>query len=375
MSMSTVAALPGKTSDSADPHNAWAYLQALSDAIIVVDRDLNIRFANMAAEDLLQSSRTQLSRQSLADYLPSDSPIYTLISQATGSGSSVAESDVTLDTRHRVIAHVAVHANPVMDASGAVVLAIREQAIVHQIDRQLSHRSAARSVSAMAAMMAHEVRNPLSGIKGAAQLLEGVVTAADRPLTGLICDEADRINELVDRIEVFSDRPTIIPDAVNIHEVLGRVRQSAENGFARHCRINEVYDPSLPPVSGDRDRLIQVFMNLVKNAAEAAAEQGGEVWIRTAYQSGMRIATAANDGFVRLPIAVSVEDNGDGVPEELGRHLFDPFVTTKSNGTGLGLALVAKIVEELGGVVEFERIENRTAFRVLLPALETGDKG
>ena len=347
-----------------------AYLNALADAILVIDRSNAIRFANLAAENLLRSSRKTICRRTLAQYFPEDSPIFSLLKQARETGSTVADSDASLESRQRTIPRVAVHASPVGDGAGSIVLSFREQSIVHQIDRQLSHRSAARSVSAMAALLAHEIRNPLSGIKGAAQLLETAASEEDRPLASLICDEADRLNSLVDRFEIFADRPLVRREAINIHEVLGRVRRSAENGFARDRRIVEDYDPSLPPVAGDRDRLVQVFLNLVKNAAEAAPEREGEIRLRTAYRAGVRIAAPASDGYIRLPIVVSVEDNGSGVPGELRNHLFDPFVTTKSSGNGLGLALVAKLVEELGGVVEFERENGRTVFRVLLPAQE-----
>jgi len=156
---------------------------------------------------------------------------------------------------------------------------------------------------------------------------------------------------------------------VNIHEVLDRVRKIAQSGFARHVRISEEYDPSLPPVHGDRDLLLQVFLNLVKNAAEAAPAASGEIVLTTAYRHGFRLAVLGGDGRRHLPLMVSVADNGSGIPEDLKPHLFDPFVTTKRNGTGLGLALVAKVIGDHGGVIEFDSQPRRTVFRVFLPVV------
>jgi len=219
-------------------------------------------------------------------------------------------------------------------------------------------------------MLGHEVKNPLSGIRGAAQLLEQGASEPDKALARLICEETERIRALVDRMEAFSDERPIARAPVNIHEVLDRVKRLAEAGFARGIRIVESYDPSIPPVLGSRDLLVQIFLNLVKNAAEAAPAQGGEIALSTAFQHGVRMAVAGSDSRVHLPVVVSVADNGPGVPEAERAHLFEAFVTTKPKGSGLGLALVAKLVADHGGLVELDEQSRRTTFRVMLPMAE-----
>jgi two-component system nitrogen regulation sensor histidine kinase GlnL len=262
---------------------------------------------------------------------------------------------------------VTIQGAPAGEGSDLVVLSLHERSMADKMDRQLTHRNAARSVTAMAAMLAHEVKNPLSGIRGAAQLLEQDTDEAGRELTQLICDETDRIVALVDRMEAFSEHAPISRAEVNIHEVLDRVRKIGQSGFARHVRLTEEYDPSLPSVHGDRDLLLQAFLNLVKNAAEAAPESGGEITLTTAYRHGLRLAVPGGEGRRHLPLMVAVADNGSGIPDHLKPHLFDPFVTTKRNGTGLGLALVAKVIGDHGGVIEFDSHPRRTVFRVFLP--------
>jgi two-component system nitrogen regulation sensor histidine kinase GlnL len=199
--------------------------------------------------------------------------------------------------------------------------------------------------------------------------LEPSLSDEDRALTQLICSETDRICNLVDRMEVFGDERPIVKDAVNIHDVLNHVRRIAENGFGRGVRIVEDYDPSLPPVLGNRDKLVQVFLNLVKNAAEAVGDkgEGGRIVMQTAFRPGVRLSVAGSDTRVSLPLMIQIEDNGSGIPDHLKPHLFDPFVTTKPSGTGLGLALVAKIIADHGGVIECDSEPKRTIFRVLLP--------
>jgi two-component system, NtrC family, nitrogen regulation sensor histidine kinase GlnL len=245
--------------------------------------------------------------------------------------------------------------------------------VTEKIDRQLTHRGAARTVTGLAAMLAHEIKNPLSGIRGAAQLLEADADEDDRALTRLICDEADRIVGLVDRMEVFADERPLEREPVNIHVVLERVKALARNGFGRHLRIVEEYDPSLPPVYANRDQLIQVFLNLVKNAAEAIREnRDGELIFRTAFRPGIRLSMPGNRSKVSLPLEYTIIDNGPGIAEDLLPYIFDPFVTSKTNGTGLGLALVSKIIGDHGGVIECESQPRRTAFRILLPAYAGG---
>ncbi len=188
----------------------------------------------------------------------------------------------------------------------------------------------------------------------------------EQEMLQLIQEEVERIRSLVDRMDSFGESGPLERQPVNIHDVLDQARRSASAGFARHVRFREIYDPSLPPVPGDRDQLLQAIANLVKNAAEAVPRQGGEIVLRTAYRPGVKIRVAGG-AREQLPLEVSVIDNGPGVPEDLRPFIFDPFVTSKATGSGLGLALVGKIVSEHGGVIECLRQNDRTVFRMLFP--------
>jgi two-component system nitrogen regulation sensor histidine kinase GlnL len=346
-----------------------ALLAALPNPVVALDRGGAVRFVNPSAEQFFGASAAAMVGSDLTDFIFPQSPVFALLDAVRRSGGSIAEYDAMLEGPRIPPRSVTIQGAPVGDGTDLIVLTLHERSMADKMDRQLTHLNAARSVTAMAAMLAHEVKNPLSGIRGAAQLLEQDADEAARELTQLICEETDRIVALVDRMEAFADHAPIARTEVNIHEVLDRVRRIASSGFARHVRLSEEYDPSLPPVPGDRDLLLQVFLNLVKNAAEAVNGSGGEIVLATAYRHGLRLAVAGGEGRRLLPLMVSITDNGSGIPDDLKAHLFDPFVTTKRNGTGLGLALVAKVIGDHGGVIEFDSQPRRTVFRVFLPVV------
>jgi two-component system nitrogen regulation sensor histidine kinase GlnL len=351
---------------------AKAVVDALPNPLIVLDQEERICLANVAAEDYFQASSNVLTRHKLGDLVPFSSPVFGSVAQARASAGVVNEYSVAVGTpRLGGERLVDIQATLMHDEPRFVIVMLLERSMAHKIDRQLTSRGAARSVSGMATMLAHEIKNPLAGIRGAAQLLEPALSSDDRALARLICEETDRIRDLVDQMEVFSDERPLEKSPVNIHAVLERVKRLVNAGIGQGVSVREDYDPSLPPVLGNKDQLVQVFLNLAKNAAEAIQNNGeaGEILLTTAFRPGIRLMVPGTSERITLPFEVCVHDTGPGVPEELRPNIFDPFVTTKPGGKGLGLALVAKIVRDHGGIIECVGRERGTTFRVLLPML------
>lgn len=333
-------------------------LAALPAALILLDPEGAVRDANAAAETLLNHSLAAMRGRPLADLLllPVD-----YVSRS-GGDSAFALYDLPMMTTRGTRFRADFVVTPLPERAGWSLLMLHHGAAA-QLTR--IERGASPSAVGAAAMLAHEIKNPLSGIRGAAQLIEANVEGEGRALTTLIRDEVDRIAALIDRMEDFTDTRPLTIDAQNIYPILDHVRGLARKGFCEKLAIREDYDPSLPSILGNRDAMIQILLNLMKNAAEAAGE-GGTIHLTTAYRPGVSV------GVRKLPIELCVIDDGPGAPPAIADHLFDPFVSTRESGRGLGLALVDKLVRDLGGLVQYAREGDpeRTVFRLLLPRAE-----
>lgn len=342
-----------------------AYLNALPSAIVAVDYQLSVQYVNPAAEDLFSTGASHAVGKPLSMLPGFDGELCSLCERAFDSGEEISlfERELVMMGYSSV---VNLHVTPVMELK-QILITIEKPDGLNRLNTSQWKQETTRAAGVMAAMLAHEVKNPLSGIRGAAQLLREDVGPEQQPLAELICMETDRIADLLTQVEIFSDVPPEEMQPVNIHEVLQYVITIARSGFAPHVEFKEVYDPSLPPVLGKRDLLVQLFLNLVKNAAEAISQQkDATIKLSTQYRSGSRLKLGAAEGRA-LPMAVTIEDNGPGIPEEVRLHLFEPFVSSKEKGRGLGLAIVAKIASDLGAVVELDReFAPGTRFTVLL---------
>ena len=358
---------------SASEYLKAAAFEAGAEPALIIGADGGLSAANEAAETLFAQGLGQLQRSRLRDAIGHGDDLLRLMARATETGAPARERDLEIVVLGQPVFHADATASPLTD--GAVLLTLHplsSRASRHTLDAQ-----SLRSIGGLGRMLAHEIKNPLAGIRGAAQLLKSGVKPEDAPLAELIVEETERIRRLVDRVEELGWDQPISRQEVNIHAVLDRVKALAANGPADGLVLKDAYDPSLPPTIGDEDQLIQIFLNLVKNAAEAAHARGdgrGEITVSTAYRHGLRVRTGDSRAKA-VPLEVRIQDNGPGVPPRLREQLFEPFVSTKANGTGIGLALVAKLVAAHGGLVDFESEPGRTVFRVLLPVQSQNGAG
>lgn len=347
-----------------------ALFAALPAPCVAIDASDRFVAANPRAELFMMQSAQSLSRLTLDQAFGPDSRVADAVRQVRRGALSLSEYGAPVSFCGREPVIVDFQAAPVAENGESpgdiVLLTFQPRSVALSMDRSLANQGSARSLTSLSAVLAHEIKNPLAGISGAAQLLQMTLGDTEGELLQLIEEEVQRIRQLIDRMDAFGDAGPGEREPINIHDVLDQAERAARAGFARHIRFRENYDPSLPPVPADRGQLLQAITNLIKNASEAAPRAGGEIVLSTAYRPGVQIAIAGG-ARERLPLEVIVADNGPGVPDDLIDHIFDPFVTSKSQGSGLGLPLVAKIVGDHGGVVEYRRQSEMTEFRILLP--------
>ncbi|MDC3235072.1 ATP-binding protein [Candidatus Puniceispirillum sp.] len=343
-------------------------LSSLPNPIFVLDANNCFIYLNQAAEMFFQSSRMILSGMPLDGFISADGSLFSMLQRARDQHVSVGDQGLQLSGLKLGLKLVNVQITPFGDTPRLLV-SIQERALAERLRGQSLFRGAARSISAMAALLAHEVKNPLAGIKGAAQLLESGLGDEDRFLTRMIVEESDRVAALLDRMEGFAGGASLVLSPVNIHEVLDHCLGLAGASYGAHLVIRRQYDPSLPLVNGHRDLLIQSFINIIKNASEAT-DNDAELIIKTSYSRGRRLSLAASDGGSHVPVQVDVIDNGRGIPEDIRNHIFDPFVSGRNGGSGLGLTMVASIVADHGGMIEVDSTVGRTAFRMNFPVAE-----
>jgi two-component system nitrogen regulation sensor histidine kinase GlnL len=345
------------------PGIIWASLPVPA---ILIDEENRTIEINPAAEMFLNVSAKSLKGQPIFDKLAIDAPLEEVFARVRDNRSALFINDVDVGTGDRAPIVCNLQAAPVGDEPGTLLLLISPRELADRLGRAQHVKSAAKAAIGMAEMLAHEIKNPLAGIAGAAQLLSMNLSKDDRELTDLIVEETRRIVKLLEQVEQFGNLRPPEQKAVNIHDVLDRARKSAAVSFAAHMQIAEDYDPSLPPTIGDSDQLVQVFQNLLKNAGEASANRTGKIRIHTFYDMSLRLRR--RDGPANsLPLQIEIIDDGPGIPPEMVEDIFEPFVSGRENGTGLGLALVSKIISDHGGWIAVDSVPGRTVFRVSLP--------
>lgn len=340
----------------------WASLPVPAFLIDAWDKIADV---NAAGEGFLNTSRKALLGRLVWDTLAIDAPIEDAFARARLQGTPLFVNDIDVGSGSRAPLQCGVQIAPLQGQEGVMLLMVTPRELAGRMTQTHSAKSAAASAIGMAEMLAHEIKNPLAGITGAAQLLSMNLSPEDRELTGLIVSESRRIVKLLEQVEQFGNLSEPAFKPVNLHDVLDRARRSALLGFGAHMAITEEYDPSLPMAWGDADQLLQVVLNLLKNASEAADPKSGTIRIRTFYEHSFRLRRSDGTGKL-LPLQIEISDDGPGLPDAIKDDIFDPFVSGRENGTGLGLALVSKIISEHNGWISVSSVPGRTVFRLSL---------
>ena len=339
--------------------------QSLPVPAVMIDSGDRIVDVNPTAESFLNTSKRQVMGAPVFDIFAIDAPVDEQAARVRDERAPLFMNNVDVGTGQSAPINCNIQVAPVLEMPGHLLMLLEPRALADRMGRSMSAKSAAKSAIGMSEMLAHEIKNPLAGITGAAQLLSMNLEAEDREMTDLIVSEARRILALLDQVEQFGNLRPPAREVVNVHDLLDRARKSAAVGVAAHMTLVEQYDPSLPPTFVDSDQMLQVLSNLLKNAAEATGGAPGTITLRTFYDLSLRLRR--KDGAASLPLNIEIIDDGPGLPPEIEADIFEPFVSGRENGTGLGLALVSKIISDHDGWVSVDSVPGRTVFRISLP--------
>jgi len=340
---------------------AFRGLDLLSSAVVLLDQELAIRYANPAAENLLATSLRALSNRELSSVFRYSALLQQALDNARNNNWSYTGQNIELQKGDDTLLHLDCTVTPLEVADARLLLELRpidQQLKASREERLLEQQQANRE---LIRNLAHEIKNPLGGIRGAAQLLDRELNDPQyREYTQLIIDEADRLQDLMQRL--LTPHRVMKPAPINIHDVLERVRTLLLSEFPDGLVIRRDYDTSLPEVIGDREQLIQSVLNIARNAAQAMKGLG-EITLRT---RSARQVTLVKRRY-RLALELSVIDNGPGIPDDIRERMFYPLVSGREGGSGLGLTLSQNFIDQHHGTIECETRPGRTAFIVRLP--------
>ena len=333
---------------------------------VIVSDDDKICEINSSAEGFLNMSAKSIRNVPVFDKLAIDAPLEEAFERVRRDDAPMFINNVDVSGGNAAPVPCNIQIAPLSGKPGWVLLLMEPRQIADRLGRSLSAKSSARSAIGMAEMLAHEIKNPLAGITGAAQLLSMGISPEDQELTDLIVEESRRIVALLEQVEQFGNLRPPAKRPINVHDLIDRARKSAQLSYGASMKFIEEFDPSLPPTFVDGDQLMQVFLNLFKIASEASDKNGGVIRIRTFYDLSLRLRRKDGSGG-SLPLQVEIIDDGPGLPPEISSDIFEPFVSGRENGTGLGLALVSKIISDHEGWISVDSVPGKTVFRISLP--------
>jgi two-component system nitrogen regulation sensor histidine kinase GlnL len=334
----------------------------------LLNNDNEIKLANPLSQQYCETSLSRLVGQKLSSYIGPNSAVFEVLNKVSSNSSAIVKFDVPVNWKNKGNQVFDMYAVSVETGLSNLIL-FHPKRLKSKMEQALLKQNSIKSVSAMGSVLSHEIKNPLASITGASQLLESSNVKNKKTLIAIILEEAKRIENILDRVQLLGEVNRLDFVTLNIHDVIDKVKRSASQGYGSHVVFEEHYDPSIPDVNGDFDLLTQAFHNIIKNSCEAVGKKGGRIVIKTSFYSGLALGSSGQKS-KKLQLMITISDNGPGISKNILDDIFDPFSTTKIGGSGLGLSLVSKIIAEHGGFVDLDDLSQGACFKVYLPACD-----